>query len=335
MCSKRLKRATAQDVADLAGVSRFTVKRAFSKDAYIAEDKRTRVLEAAQSLGYRPNAMARSLKSQSSSLVGIVSGALDNEYDAHVTNHLVRLLVAAGKWPVVFGGSSDGIRQGKMLDILEFPLAALIIRAGSVDAAVAEQCVKMGVPAIAAGRSLNVDGPGDSICCDNIRGATLAANCLADRGRKRIGYIGGPEQLTSSQERQQGFTQRCATLGLELVAQTHSDFTFDGGAKATGELLQNHPQIDGLFCANDAMAIGALSMARTQFGRDVPKDLSIIGFDDIAMARWPLIQLTTIQNPAETVAERIMNQLTRRLSNPEAKPSQIRYTPQIALRATH
>lgn len=335
MNTPRKKRHTAQDVADRAGVSRFTVKRAFSKDASIAEDTRTRILQVAADLGYRPNAMARSLKTQESALVGIVTGALDNQYDSEVVNRLVARIITIGKWPVVFGGSADELRQANALKILDFPLSALILRAGSIDPSLAEECIKMGVPVIVSGRILHIDGPIDSIACDNAAGAAMAAECLLSQGRRKLAHLGGPLHLSSEQERATGFTKYLRDQDVELVAKRNADYSFQGGYAAAMDLLQNNPEIDGLFCSNDAMALGALMAARQACNLSVPDDLGIIGFDDIDMAAWPGFELTTIQNHAATVAERILDQLRTRLSDPDAPATQRLFPPELVLRKTH
>jgi len=335
MLRKDKKRATATDVAGIAGVSRFTVARAFAEGSNITEEKRERILAVARELGFRPNALARSLKSQESMLVGIVSGALANNYDNEVVSRLVGRIVELGKWPVVFGGSSDDIRKSRVLNLLDLPLDALIIRGGSVDLDLAEQCTKMAVPVIVSGRILDVPGAVDSICCDNAAGAAIAADCLLDRGRKRLAFIGGPRELFSTQERAAGFYNKLVERGAAPCVTYNADYSFEGGYTAIGAVLQDRPDIDGVFCCNDAMALGALSALRGDFGRNVPGDVSVIGFDDIDMASWPCFALTTIENHAASIADRIIDRLNFRLKNPDAEGTQQRFAPEIILRGTH
>tara|TARA_R110002020_G_scaffold86590_12_gene213787 strand:+ start:2461 stop:3462 length:1002 start_codon:yes stop_codon:yes gene_type:complete len=332
--SLRPHRITAADVARKAGVSRSAVSRAFTEGAYVDKEKRARILKVAADLGYRPNALAAGLQGKGrSNLVAIVTGDLVNHYDGEILARMVRQLTAIGKWPVVLN-AGDEIPDADVSGVLGFPLDAMILRGGSVPDDVVEHCAKLKIPLIVSGRIL--DRPGiDSVCCDNERGSALAVEALIARGRRRIAYLGGQADLTSDRERRKGFLDAVQAAGLSPVAQADGDYSFDGGLASARALLTAHPEIDALFCANDAMALGAQAVATCELGRTVPESLSIVGFDDIAMARWPTIALSTIRNDMDMTVTQIMRLLAARLDDPDAPPQTVRTEPEFIARGTH
>ena len=330
----RPHRVTAADVARKAGVSRSAVSRAFTEGAYLDKEKRAHILQVAAELGYRPNALAAGLQGRGrSNLVAIMTGDLVNHYDGEILARMIRQLTAIGKWPVVLSAGGE-MPEADVTGVLGFPLDAMILRGGSVPDDVVAHCAKLKIPLIVSGRIL--EGPGiDSVCCDNARGAAMAVQALIAKGRRRIAYLGGQADLTSDRERRKGFLDAVRAAGLEPAAQVEGDYSFDGGFAAARALLISHPEVDGLFCANDAMALGAQAVATGELGRSVPENLSIIGFDDIAMARWPMIALSTIRNDMDMTVTQIMRLLTARLKDPEAPSQTIRTAPEFIARGTH
>ena len=332
--SSEQRRVTAGDVARLAGVSRSAVSRAFTPGAYVSPDKRTRIQDVSAQLGYRPNALAASLHAGTSNLVGIVTGDLANHYDGEVVGKLVERLNQIGKWPVVVGGASEKIRESEILDVLAFPLAALVVRGGSVDESIALQCSKLNVPLIVSGRVLELKGV-DSVCCDNAAGAELAVRQFISGGRQNIGYIGGPLELTSEQERHEGFCAALEEAGSAPSSETWADFSFQGGYDAAIEILSSESRPDALFCCNDAMALGAYCASTIELGLSVPTDLGIIGFDDIEMAAWPCFQLTTVRNSIDQTVQTIMRLIENRFENPHRESEIVRLQPLLIERLTH
>lgn len=330
--SKRPHRITAAQVAAAAGVSRSAVSRAFTPGAYIDDDKRDLILKAALELGYRPNALAASLQGARTNLVGIVAGKRSNPYDGEWIVRLVAELNAADKWPIVLGGNGEATEQD-VLSVLRYPLDALIVRGGSVGPEVIENCAKLNIPVILSGRIVAGENI-DCVKCRNEEGTQIATDLLLKQGRRRFAYIGGPAGWNSAQERLTGVKTRLAADGLELLAERNSDYSFDGGAAALRDILSER-SIDALICGNDAMAMGALSHARHQTTLRVPQDLSIIGFDDIAMANWPEFSLTTLRNPQEDTVREILRLLEARLNDP-GKPGEVVWIePELVPRGTH
>ncbi|MGO4916346.1 LacI family DNA-binding transcriptional regulator [Pseudogemmobacter sp. W21_MBD1_M6] len=327
----RKKRITAQDIALRAGVSRSAVSRAFTDGAYIDPDKRARVLQAAHELGYRPNALAAGLKGARSNLVAIFVGQMPNEYDKEVVAELVMGLNSIGKWPIVIGGTETAAREA-VSNVLRYPLEAMILRSGSLDEDIVNACGKLSIPVISSGRVLRVPGV-DNICCRNKEGMALGTHLLLDRGRRRFGFIGGPQSFASSNARRAGLVETLHSADLELLAEETGRFTVQSGYEAAHRLVQA-VQIDALVCANDAMAIGALSALRER-GRVVPDDISVIGFDDISMAAWPAFALTTLRNPIEELVTAVLGLLARRTIAPDKPDETIYLDANLVLRNSH
>lgn len=328
---ERPRRVTAQTVADAAGVSRSAVSRAFTPGAYLDADKRKKIHEVANQMGYQPNALAAGLKGGRSHLVAVFVGNMRSAYDTEFVSTLVGELNALNKWPILIDGGDQ--RAESAIDrVLRYPLDALILRGGSMSEELVDMCIKFSVPIISSGRI--VDAPGvDNVCCRNAIGTRLATEMLVKQGRSRFGFIGGTPDFYSSSERRAGVQDTLSALGMSLIAETTGQFTVESGYAATLELLENNI-LDALICANDAMAIGALTAAQDA-GVCVPDNMSIVGFDDIEMAKWPSFNLTTIHNPIGAAVDQVISLMESRLNNPDKQPETVFIDPYIVERGTH
>lgn len=329
--TKRPRRVTAQAVADAAGVSRSAVSRAFTHGAYLDADKRKIIHEVAARMGYQPNALAAGLKGGRSHLVAVLVGNMRNTYDSEFVNRLVGQLNALNKWPILIDGGDH--RAEEAIDqVMRYPLDALILRGGSMHGSLVTQCSKFGVPMISSGRI--VEAPGvDNVCCRNAMGTRLATQALIDLGRQRFGFIGGAPSFSSSSERRMGVVDTLGDAGLSLIAEVTGEFTVESGYDAAMGILREHT-LDALICANDATAIGALTATR-ELKLDVPDAVSVVGFDDIEMARWPLFDLSTVHNPINEAVEQVINLLERRLADPAKDRETIFVDPFFVPRGTH
>ena len=328
----RPRRVNASDVAKVAGVSRSAVSRAFDPSAYLDPQKRELILQTAMQLGYRPNALAASLQGTRTNLVGVIIGDMGNQYDAEFAAHLLSRLNASNKWPLVVGGSQP-VTEEAILSILRYPLDALIVRGGSLEPRLFDDCAKLNIPLIFSGRIVDAS-LADCVCCRNARGMAEAVHLLLRTGRKGFAYIGGPETWSSERERLAGVTGALAQNGVTLLGQHQADYTFEGGAAAAALLLDDE-RIDALVCANDAMALGALSYVRNQTGRRVPGDLAIVGFDDVSMASWPDFDLTTVRNPLGAMIDEVVRLLEARLADPFKPTETVMLDPILKERGTH
>lgn len=323
-------RITAEDVARQAGVSRSAVSRTFTDGASVSPQTRARVLVAAAALGYRPNLIARGLTGQGTGLVALVIGAITGPYEAVLLDALSHKLRAGGYWPLLIQNSDSGAAGAGLEEALAYQVDGAIVAAGSVSRALAERCIASQAPLVLIGRIL----PGvavDAVCCDNGAGMRQLVECLTERGRRRVAWIGGWSDTFSNVERHGALVAALARHGLKPVAERSGDYTSESGLAQGLTLLTAPEPPDAIVCGNDAMALGVLDAAR-RLGIDVPGRLSVTGFDDIPAAAWEPYQLTTVRNPVAETVERAFALLERRIGEPGADQITERLAPILARR---
>ena len=315
-------RVTADDVARAAGVSRAMVSRAFTPGASVSARKREHVLSVAQRLGYRPNLIARGLTGQRTGLIAVVVGEISRPYEAWLLEHLVQALSAHRSQPLLLL-AGRGTNLTEMLDhALAYQVDGAIVAAGSVSREIADRCGASGAPLVLIGRVLE-ESDTDSVCCDNREGMRMLVAWLAKQGRRRLAWLGGTPDTFSDQERGQAVEQALTDHGLALLARRQGDFSQLSGMEEGGRLLDAGLSLDGIMCANDAMALGVLEAA-AQRGINVPDDIAITGFDDIPGAAWGRCPLTTVRNPVNETALAALRLLEARLQAPSRDTQVVR-----------
>jgi DNA-binding LacI/PurR family transcriptional regulator len=306
--------ATAHDVAREAGVSQSAVSRAFTPGASISPDTARKVAEAADRLGYRPNLIARSLITRRSNIIGVAVSYLENPFYPAVLEALSAGLGEAGYRVLLFtaraGDNSDPILE----EVLRYRLDALVLASASLSSRFAQACRQAGVPVVLLNRR-TADGGVSSVTGDNRGGAALIARFLVAGGHRRPAFIAGPEQASTSREREEGFREALAALGLPPPERAVGGYDFALAAEASRKLLRAAQPPDALFCANDHMAFAALGVAREQ-GLVVGRDVSVVGFDDAGPAAWPALDLTTYAQPVQPMVARVLAILHRHLAEP-------------------
>lgn len=302
--------ATAHDVARAAGVSQATVSRAFTPGSRIADSTRSRIFAVAAQLGYRPNQIARSLTSGQSNLVGIGIENLHNPFFSETVEAMSLELAKAGLRLMLFTIGTGDDDDTPVQDALRYRLDALVLVSTTLSSALASQCRAARVPVILYNRT-NRDGGLSSVTGDNDVGArTLAAFLLAG-GHRRFAFMAGVEDSSTSLAREYGFTDYLVEQGMAAPIRDSGGFTYAGAAAATRRLLAARDRPDAIFCANDHMATAAIDVAQHEFGIDVGRELSIVGFDDILAARRPAYALTTFSQPSELMVRATVDIISR------------------------
>lgn len=328
------RRATIDDVAQLAGVSRSAVSRTFTEGASVSAPMRSRVEQAAQALGYKPNALARGLTKQSNRLVAFVSGYQHNLYDAGYHDLLLSRLQADGFRVLMVHIGRNGDVGRSLLEALDYPVSVAIVAGGSIDEASIAECIRLNTPVVLCSGEFFGLQEVDCINSDNAGGTLAALDHLVASGRRRIACIAGTPGMFASRERLDAFRHGMRTHGCAEAGIVYGDFTFEGGMRAAQALLSGAARPDALLCANDAMALGALTVATETCGLRIPDDLAVIGFDDIPLADWPNFQLSTVRNPVAEKAELICERVRLRTLNPRCAPINIRFPTPLVLRRT-
>jgi DNA-binding LacI/PurR family transcriptional regulator len=154
-------------------------------------------------------------------------------------------------------------------------------------------------------------GNGHSVSTDNIGGGRTAADVLLKSGSKKLAFLGGMPSVSTNRDRRSGFLERLAELGMTDVPILEKEFTYSWGYDATQMLLARHPDIDGLFCADDEIASGCIDALRFALGKRVPDDVRVFGFDDHPVASNAAYQMTTIRQPVEDMIKVAIELLLR------------------------
>jgi DNA-binding LacI/PurR family transcriptional regulator len=278
-------------------------------------------MAAVSELGYVPNGAARNLVTQRTNTIAIIvsdppAGLVsDDPMFAMVVRAASRELEAAGKQvALVLAGSDESrARVEQYLAAGHVDGAMLVSMDGSdpLPAALA----RTGVPVVSHGR-LSSPGLMPYVDNDNIGGSTEAIQHLLDQGRRRIATISGPLDMTAAQDRLSAYRETLKGTGRRSIVAL-GDFTRISGAEAMRQLLDDDPQLDAVFAANDLMAIGALRTLR-EAGRRVPEDVAVVGFDDIEAALYTTPPLTTVRSPMGEQAARTTRLLLDLLANGSA-----------------
>lgn len=327
------RRATIDDVAELAGVSRSAVSRTFTTGASVSPHTRERVEQAARTLGFKPNALARGLTKQSTRLIAFVSGYQDNLYDATYHDLVLSGLQADGfrVLHVHIGGVGEAGRA--LLDALDFPVSVAVVAGGSIDEESVAECIRLRTPVVLCTGEIGIESV-DCINSDNAGGTYAALVHLVAGGRRHIACIAGTPGMFATRERLDAFRAGMRSSDLSPEGVESGNFTYEGGMQAALRLLRQNSLPDALLCANDAMALGALTVAREILGLRVPDDVAIIGFDDIPLAAWPNFQLTTVRNPVAEKAHAICERVRLRTAEPQCPTLNQRFQTPLILRQT-
>jgi len=315
-----IKRATSIDVAHLAGVSQSTVSRAFSggDGPGVSPKTRQKILLAAKKLGYEPNAIARSLITQRSGIVGIVMGYITAPFYALVLEKFTQKLHAIGHRVLLFT-PQPGQEVDEILPlVLQYQVSGLIITSATLSSRMANECARNETPVILFNRYV-FGASASAVSCDNAAGGRAVADLLVDTGHQRLAFIAGRFNSSTNLDREKGFTDRLRERGQSEWLREQGSYTYQSGYEATGRLFQRDDPPDAIFCADDTMALGAIDRTR-ELGIRVPEDVSIVGFDDIPTASWLTYSLTTIRQPVDQMVDLTLELLNDRIESPTVEP---------------
>lgn len=303
--------ATLEVVAALANVSRATASRVLNGSPRVSPEAKESVLLAAAELNYTPNRAARSLVTKrSDSVAFVVTESQDRFFHDPFFLHMLRgahSVLAARERQLLFvvnAGEQDRARlinyaAGGHID------GVMLVSVHGGDS-LPDQLHSLGVPVVLSGRPLDSDSPVHFVDADNRDGARVATALLLNRGCRQIATISGPRDMTVGRDRIAGFRDALRAVGErpDQKAIVEGDFSIDSGFQAMRRLLLNLPDVDGVFAANDLMGIGAIQAIQS-LGKQVPDDIAVVGFDDVAVAELSTPTLTTIRQPITAMGEQM------------------------------
>lgn len=327
-----LRPPTIIDVAARAGVSKSVVSRVMRGGASVSESSRLAVMSAAEDLGYRANAVARSLVQRRTYNVGVVVSDLHNIFFAEVLDGLYAAAARLGYRAFITTGNRDPAAEERALDQLLELRADGVILAGPRMSTAAVMAAARIVPIAMVGSSLRLRGV-DVIVDDDVLGAEMAVQHLAGLGHRDIALIDGGEGAGAS-ERRAGYERAMTELGLRAHIRVQAgDFTETGGYEGARKLLDGPQRPTAIFASNDQSAVGALN-AIVEKGLRVPEDVSLIGYDNTALAALRHISLTTIHQPRNQIGEMAVKAVIRRIEKPGAAARRHVLPPRLVVRST-
>jgi len=291
------------DVARLAGVSQATVSRTLTPGTSVSDETRTKVLEAAKQLGYRPNVIARSLIQKSTNIIGLVVMRFTNPFYARMIRDFTRALQDCGYWVLLLNIAQNQELEETLPMALQYQADGLIITSATLSSTLAEECARSNTPVVLFNRYAS-DTHTNVVRCDNVEGGRLVADALLDAGHEKFAYIAGEEAASTNRDRENGFVNRLRERGYDLsFRESAGDYSYELGFAASERLFQSGSRPDAIFCANDLVAMGAMDFLRYKIKLKIPDEISIIGFDDIPSAAWPGYELTTVRQPFGELVE--------------------------------
>lgn len=323
---------TSHDVARLAGVSQPTVSRALRPDSQVSAETRERVRQAAETLGYVPSELGRSLSTRSTRQIAMVAD-VDNPLYPQLVGPLHDAFAAQGYRMVLLAERDEELGGDERL--LDGSVDGAVLTTSQRSAALPVQLTERGIPFVQLNRVSDlVDA--DSVTADNALGGRLVAELLVGLGHREIGAVFGPKETSSAGERERGFRAGLRAGGVRLPAPrvVRGWFTYQVGFDGMRRLLDRGDRPTAVFCSNDIVAVGALN-AVTAAGLRAPDDVTVVGFDDLAIADWPVFALTTVRVNFEAMARRSAELLLDRLARPGRRPVHQRFPVELVTRTTH
>ncbi|MDR1534308.1 MAG: LacI family DNA-binding transcriptional regulator [Planctomycetota bacterium] len=310
---------TSIDVARLAGVSQATVSRVFSANGNFSGKAAKKVLGAARTLGYRPNAIARSLVSSKSGLIGIVKGYSENPIFQEALTRFTYLIQDAGKQVLYFESRRHEDIDEVMGNVLQYQVEGIILLYAAMSSALTLSCQQRNIPVLqmlrhSSGCRANI------FVSDNHKAAGEVAGHLIDRGYRHFIYVSGELNSSINAERHAGIVDKLGETGCPPPMTVEGDFTYDSGRKAVRKIVKKSLLPCGVICASDMMALGALDGLRHDLGLRTPRDAGVAGFDDVSMASWPSYSLTSVRLPISEMVRDALEALCLNIEDKAREP---------------
>lgn len=310
---------TLKEVAERAGVSRSAVSRTFTDGASVSDKMRRKVEKAAKELGYSPNALASSLTTGRTKLIGLVSNNFHNPIFLEVFDLFTRGLQERGLRPLLVNLSDETDPENSVRMMRQYSVDGVVVASSTLPPEFAMAFRDAGIPVVhsfgrsAASPRVHVVG------IDNVECGRMAARALVARSYDHVAFLGGPEDATSTQDRYSGFmSQMQAHPSIKVTYSFAGQYSFNAGRREMLRLLDNRPA-QAYFCGDDVLSIGALSAIKDR-NLSVPEDIGIIGLNDMEMARWENIDLTTIHQPIQQIVSSSIELMAAMLDDPERYP---------------
>lgn len=324
---------TGKEIARLAGVSQATVSRVVQGSLRVSAENRQRVEKVLAEVDYVPNAQARAMRMKRSGAIGIVVGEITNPWYPAMLYALAGEIDRAGLRMNVWVSDGENSEQAAIEAIRSKFVDGLVFTTATRESKALRTALEMCLPVVLVNRSLE-DLLSDQVTGDNIGGGEAVATYFLAHGRTDVAVVGGGLGVSTGRERRRGFVEVFADAGISIPPgrMPETDFTHEAGLEAGRALLASDaPQ--AIFCATDVIAFGIIDAAK-ELGLRVPEDLWVVGYDDIPMSSWKVLDLTTIRQPIDEMAEQSLQMLLARIGNTEPEFEHKRLATELVIRGS-
>jgi DNA-binding LacI/PurR family transcriptional regulator len=310
---------TLADVARLAGVSSATASRVLTGSARVAPETSDKVHEAVARLGYVRNRAARSVQPRRAGSIALV--VCEENVKVFADPFFARMLWAVGK---ALASADLQLVLLTLHSSQDYHTVSRYLRSGHVDGALFVSmhtsgdfdCSSLGIPLVLCGRPVSTRDNASYVDADNIGGARKAVSYLLASGRRHIATIAGPPDMSPGVDRLLGYREAMTAADIHDPGMiVYGDFSRSAGEHALARLIDRRPGLDAVFVASDLMAVGTLRALR-RLGRRVPDDVAVIGFDDSMLAQHTDPRLSTVRQPVDAMAERMVQELLSKIADP-------------------
>lgn len=331
-----MRKATMQDIANKAGVSKTTVSMVLNKkDNNISNSTKDKIFKIAQELNYIPNSIARSLSTKKSGTIGIMVPDITNPFFSEISR-AIEDAANSFEYNVIFCNSDNEIeKEEKYIELLVSKLVdGVIFIAGGKSTKSIDILNNNGVPFVLVDRYVEGYENCYGVYSMNTQGIIDGIDYLYEKNKRKIVFVSGSSELGISNLRLDGYKQAMKSHGIydeSLIFE--GDFTIEGGKNATKNILENIKDLDAIFYSNDVMALGGMKVLIRE-GYKIPEDISIIGFDNIQLSEVVEPELTTIGQPIYAMGKEACKLLIDVINENDIDKKIIKYKPKLIKRGT-
>ncbi|ART78182.1 LacI family transcriptional regulator [Sutcliffiella horikoshii] len=326
---------TIREVAKEAGLSVATISRYLNKSGYIGKKTEVKIKSVMEQLDYRPNEIARGLAKKKTNTIALIIPDITNPFFPELVVSIEKVAKSKGYNLILVNTEQDDLQENSFWQNFKNRYVdGVILASYQFNKGTLTELEAMNIPYVKIDRAAD-DKKNNSIGVNNYKGARLATGHLLDINCQNVAHIAGPQTFLPAIERTKGFVD---TL-IESPAYNkgpivlEGDFTLESGMHLTKQLLNNNPDIDGIFLANDLMALGCLKQLK-QMKKEVPEDIAIIGFDGITLTKMVEPEITTIQQPIYQIGVKATNTLISLIDNVEDETAELKLDVELVVRGT-
>ncbi len=305
--------STLKDVAERSGVTVTTVSRMLNGRGYIGENTRAKILQAMKDLNYQPNELARALSKKRSNFIGLIVPSASNMYFCKVIDCVEHLVTSNGYKLLLCTSNHEVKKEIEYFDMLSASKVAGVILASHTQDL--DMDIEIDAPIISIDRVISPRIP--SVCSDNFQGGVLAAKHLIEKGCKKLAHISGSAYLImEANKRYFGFKQVCEAQGIPhvVIDATEEQFLSMQYESIINSLLDNNPDIDGIFTSNDIIAAQVIMICNKR-GIKIPDEIKIVGYDDIDLCKLCTPSITTIHQSVDAICQHAVEDIILKQDN--------------------